>query len=564
MKNLRWQLIIIFVTGLIVGVLLITQQPAPGSPESVPQPEEGGVYSEGLIGSFQRLNPLLDTNNPADRAINRLLFSGLVKTDSRGYNQPDLAESWGISADGTIYNFSLRSGAVWHDGKPVTTADVLFTIELMRTIPDLVPVDLAEFWKEVEVKSFNDTTLQFRLPEAYAPFLDYLTFGILPKHLLESVKPADIAQADFNLSPVGTGMYAFDHLLVENGRINGVVLSAFDDYYGKKPYIQQVVFRFYPDSQSVLNAYQTGEIQGIGEVKDDILSQALASPDLSVYAGRKPELTMVLFNLNNTEVDFLKERTIRRALLTGLNRQWMIDQIMKGQAILADGPLFPGTWAYFDGLERINFDPNAAVQVLKDAGYVLPAEGDPVRAKDGKALAFTLLVPSDDPAYAALADSIRKDWAAIGVGVVLEELPYSEIITDRLETRTYQAALISLNLNRSPDPDPYPFWDQAQATGGQNYAGWNDRNASEYLEQARITTDLSERARLYRNFQMIFVEEMPALPLFYPVYNYAVDTQVQGVSMGPLIEPSDRLAGIAEWYLIARRTNAPAAVTGTP
>jgi peptide/nickel transport system substrate-binding protein len=87
-----------------------------------------------------------------------------------------------------------------------------------------------------------------------------------------------------------------------------------------------------------------------------------------------------------------------------------------------------------------------------------------------------------------------------------------------------------------PDPDPYPFWHQAEAVGGQNYSGWDNRAASEYLEQARVTADYSLRAKLYRNFQVVFAKELPALPLYVPVYSYGVDVQVQ-CAVGPLYEP---------------------------
>jgi peptide/nickel transport system substrate-binding protein len=139
------------------------------------------------------------------------------------------------------------------------------------------------------------------------------------------------------------------------------------------------------------------------------------------------------------------------------------------------------------------------------------------------------------------------------VNVELKPVRYEELIQDYLEPRSYQAALVDLNMNRSPDPDPYPFWDQAQISDGQNYAMWNDRQASEYLERARIINDVSERTKAYRNFQVRFTQDMPALPLFYPVYSYAVDGQVQGVSMGSLFDLSDRLSTINSWYLAARR-----------
>ena len=129
MKRLRWQILVVTVTLIVVAILLISQQPALAPVLS--RPSSGGVYSEGLIGSLGRLNPLLDWNNPADRDVDGLVFSGLVKFDSHGLPQPDLAESWGATPDGTVYNFTLRSNAVWQDGTPVTSDDVIFTIDLI-------------------------------------------------------------------------------------------------------------------------------------------------------------------------------------------------------------------------------------------------------------------------------------------------------------------------------------------------------------------------------------------------------------------------------------------------
>ncbi len=131
---------------------------------------------------------------------------------------------------------------------------------------------------------------------------------------------------------------------------------------------------------------------------------------------------------------------------------------------------------------------------------------------------------------------------------------FADLITDYLEPRAYQAALVELNFSRSPDPDPYPFWHQAQAAAGQNYSQWDDRQASEYLEQARVAVDLSERSRRYRNFQVRFAAELPALPLFYPVASYGVSTQVKGVGMGPLYDLSDRFANITSWYIFSTTT----------
>ena len=555
MKKLRWPILIVLLALVAIALLLRSQQnpilqPVPQAVE----PTSGGIYTEALIGSPGRLNPLLDYYNPADRDVDSLLYAGLISFDDRGVPQADLAESWGVSQDGTIYNFAIRPNASWHDGEPVTSEDILFTVEMMRDEAFSLPSDLREFWKQVEVKALDEKNLQFILPEAFSPFLDYLTFGVLPKHILGGVPPAEIINADFNLQPVGSGPYQFDRFLSGNGQITGVVLNAFDDYHLNPPFIDQIVMRYYPDGPAGLAAYREGEVQGISRITQDILAEALKQSELRLYTGRQPRLTLIYLNLDTPELPFFQDATLRRALLMGLNRQWMVDRLLGGQALIADGPIFPGTWAYYDDIQRVDYDSAEALEVIKSAGYSIPAEGSSVREKDGVRFAFEMVYP-DTPEHTRIAEAIQQDWAKLGVDVTIKPVSYDELVTSYLEPRSYQAALVDLNLARYPDPDPYPFWDQAQITGGQNYAQWNDRQASEFLEQARILPDLAERAKVYRNFQVRFANEIPALPLFFPVYSYGVDQSVQGVRMGPLFDTSDRFATILDWFLVAKRSN---------
>lgn len=555
MKKLRWPLLIAVLALVVIGALLLSQRPEPLSPVSEPvaEPAEGGIYAEGLTGALMRLNPLLDSSNEADRAIDRLLFSGLMRFDDRGIPQGDLADSWGISRDGTIYNFSLRSNATWHDGQPVTSDDVLFTLELMQAEGSPLPADLVQFWQQIQVTRLDERTLQFQLPEAFAPFMDYLTFGVLPAHLLGELSLAEVIDSPFNVQPVGSGPYRFAELLVENGEIAGVVLSAYAGYYGQTAFVEQIAFRYYPDEASLWAAYQAGEISGLGQVAQEILGQVLADETLKTYTSRLPQLGMIFLNLDNPEVPFFQEASIRRALLMAINRQRMLDALFNGQAILADGPILPGTWAYYNGLERVAYDPEAAITLLRQAGYTIPAAGGNLRTNDeGTQLAFELLYP-DDALHRGVAEQLQADWRRIGADVSLVAVSYDTLVGEHLDTRVYQAALVDINLSRSPDPDPYPFWHQAQISGGQNYSKWDDRQASEYLEQARITTDLAERQRLYNNFQVRWSSELPALPLYYPVYTYAVSAEMQGVSVGPLFEAADRLGNITSWFLVTKK-----------
>jgi peptide/nickel transport system substrate-binding protein len=560
MKQLRWQILVVLVAVGIVAVLLLSQQTPSITGSILPQPEQGGVYTEGLVGSLGRLNPLLDWNNSADRDVDRLLFSGLVRFDERGLPQKDLAEAWGVAQDGTVYNFSIRPNAVWHDGKPVTSDDVIFTIDRMKSAGSLYPQDVKDLWGKIEVTKLNDKTLKFQLPEPFVPFMDYLTFGVLPKHLLETVPPEQMATADFDISPIGSGPYQFDHLLIDNGQITGVVLTVSPTYYGTAPFIEQVVFRYYPTSKEALDAYRQGDVLSVSQITPDVLGAALEEPNLSVYTSRMPQESFVLLNLNNTEVPFFQEAKVRRALMLAINRPYIINSFLQGQAIVADGAILPNSWAYYDGTEHFQYDPETSVSLLKGEGYVLPAGGGDVREKEGTKLSFTMLHP-DDATHTKIAETIRDEWATIGVQVQLQAVPYDKLVLDSLASRAYQAALVDLNLSRTPDPDPYPFWHQAEAAGGQNYAQWDNRAASEYLEQARVTADYTLRAKLYRNFQVVFAKELPALPLFVPVYTYGVDSQVKGVQVGALYEPSDRLATFTNWYLLTRRaleqTNVP-------
>ncbi len=547
MKKLRWQLLIIFLTGIVVGVLLLSEQPI-DLPTVELKPTEKGSYTEALIGSVQRLNPVLDFYNPVDRDVNRLLYSRLLQFDARGNPIPDLAESWGISEDGTVYNFLLREDAKWHDGQPVTADDILFTVEMLRQGEGVVPEDLRTFWQAVEVTG-QGRDVQFLLPEPFAPFLDYLTFGVLPHHLLGEKQFDELRDDAFNLQPVGSGPYRLQRWIVEGEQIQGVVLEASTNYYGAQPEIETIVFRYYPDSASALQAYREGLVQGISEITLDVLPDAMREPDLSLYTGRRPEISLVLFNLKDPKAGFLQKVEMRRALYMAINRQALINDVLDGQALLANGVVFPGTWAYYDGVPEVNYDPEKALSLIKQAGYVLAQEGDTVRRKGDEELSLTMIYP-DTPIHRALAERIADDWRRLGVGVTLEALPYDQLVSDRLAPRAYQVALVDLNLARSPDPDPYPFWDQVQAQTGQNYSQWDNRTASEYLEQARVTVNRSERERLYRNFQIVFADELPALPLFYPVYTYGVSNKVYNVRMGPLFDNSDRLATILQWSLV--------------
>lgn len=569
MQHLRWQALIALLGMALVGGLLVGQ----GTSVAVTTvPAEGGLYIEALVGSPQRLNPLLDALNPVDRDIGRLIFSGLTRFDASGRAVPDLA-NWFISADQHTYTFVLRPNLRWHDGTPLTAADAAFTIGLLQDPAFPGPPDRSRLWQSVSVEVVNPQTVALTLPEPFAPFLDYTTVGLLPRHLLAGVSAAELPEAAFNLSPVGSGPFEFEGWRVEDGRPTAVVLGAAADNYLQRPLLSRVQFNFYPDEASALAAYQNGEVFGLSRLSEAQVPAALRLSQLGLHTSLLPEYSLIYLNLRDAELPFFQEKRVRQALLLGMNRRAMVADILGGQAVVANSPVLPGSWAYNPDLPTVEYSPEAAVNLLESAGWVLPAsavagtEGY-VRQKDGVPLAFTLVTP-DDPVHLAVAEGARGTWAEIGVRADVIRVDPATLRDEYLAPREFQAVLVDLNFTGTPDPDPYPLWHETQAESGQNYGGFSDRVTSEFLEQARITTDLADRARLYRSFQSRFADQTPALLLFYPVYNYAVDTRVSGVRIGPLTEPSDRLNTIVEWYIVTRRViveqaGAEAEPTSTP
>ena len=507
MRRFRWQLLIVLVTGLVVGLILVFQRTA-STPvvESTPNPITGGSFTEALVGDIMRLNPALDRFNQTDRDVDRLIFSSLLKFDSWGLPIGDLAESWDVSSDGTRYTINLRENAVWHDGTPLTSQDVLYTVSLMQSNSNLVAEDLRAFWQLVHVEALSDLSLEFSLPYSFAPFLDYLTFQILPSHLLGNLSLDELVDHPFNLAPIGSGPYRFREFHLTDGKIDGVSLDSFEYYYAGRPYIDEINFKLFPDARAALQAYLSDEVDAVARIDHADLETALNQPGLDIHSSRLPRLTMVFLNTQNLTQPLLQSADFRKALMAATNRQAMIDEVFTSQAVPALGPIMPGNWAFFEGLEPYRYDLDLARQLLAGAGYTWSEAGQ-LMTPEGSQAKLTLLV-QDDPIHNQLATILVENWTSIGIDVTAEVMPYAQLMTS-LDGRAYEAALVDIDLSNSPDPDPYPFWAESQAEAGQNYSQWRNTTASEYLEQARTQPNRDLRVRLYRNFQILFTEDLP-------------------------------------------------------
>lgn len=549
-RKIGWQVLLVGI-GFLASAVILFYMAATYNTEFRPAP--GGTYVESVGGYPQSLNPLLSFYNDADNDVVSLVYSGLTRLGMYGEVEPDLAVGWEIDFSGITYTFKLNRSALWHDGAYVTADDVLFTTSLLQDPDYPGPPDIGALWRSVQVIRVDDYTVQFALAQPYAPFLDYTTIPLLPAHRLSGIRAAMLPSLEFNRDPIGTGPFRVaERIETQEGQITQVTLRRFPRYYGEAPYIENILLRFYPTPRAAFEAYQDGLVEGISRIPTELLPEAFAEPNLNLHSATTSEMVMVYLNSFVTDTLTFDDTRVRQALFYGLDRQALVDNVLMGQAVLPETPLLPGTWAYStEGVHTYRHDIAQAQSLLADAGWTREWVTDTLRDASGQPFAFSLLVANEQQDL-AIARALVAQWSRLGISVTLEGVP-PLALSGVLESRTYQAALARLVI--PGDPDPYPFWHETQALPGQgqNYAGFRDRRISEIVEEARITVNRERRLQLYQEFQQRFMEEVPALPLFVPVYTYGVDARVNGEQIGPLMHTGDRFRTIANWYVLQRR-----------
>ncbi|HEY8491981.1 MAG TPA: ABC transporter substrate-binding protein, partial [Dehalococcoidia bacterium] len=404
----RWLLPAAFCLG-IGGFLALWTLAAPSGDGDTPA--QGGQYTEAVAGAPGRINPLFAGLNEVDGDLAALIFSGLTALDAQGRVVPDLAESWEISADGRSYTFHLRRGVLWHDGEPFTADDVLFTIQALAAPGFRGEPELAAVWHDVQVTRVDDATVRFDLPAPYAPFLSATTVGILPAHLLGGLTPDQLFDAPFNQRPVGTGPFRLVELTDA-----GAVLERNTLYHGPPPHLDRVLFRFYRDYQAAVRGVVAGEADGV------LLRPVVAEEELvALRSGgfqllQAPRNTYTILYLNTRGKLFTDPRT-RRAVALAIDRQGMVADLLKGQGLVTDTPILPGTWAYREGLPAPEYNPDTARRLLAEAGWQPGANGVLTKS-DGTPFSLRLL-SNNDETRVAIATRIVEALRAVGIDAQL-------------------------------------------------------------------------------------------------------------------------------------------------
>jgi len=540
MGRVRLQAII---AAVAIILLVVVMAYVGFSVTTVIVPDRGGTYVEGVAGNPQAINPILCRSNTVDQDLVALVYSGLTRVDDRFQIAPDLAESWEISSDGTVYTFHLRPDVTWHDGAPLTAHDVVFTVQSIQAPDYAGDPYLSDLWRTVVAEAPDDATVRFVLREAYTPFIEYTTVGILPQHILGSSSSGAQA-AQFNASPVGTGP-----LQVAEVSAQYLVLIPYPDYYGERSYIERFEFLFYPSLSAVYDGRRNDEVKGIARVLPEHLEDVRDDPDLTLYSAPLSGYNLVFLNLDRA---IFQDRRVRQAMMWALDRQDLVDELLGGQGIVIDSPILPNSWAYNHQVTAYRHDPKRARALLEEAGWY-DDDADGVRERGRLTLEFTLATNEDDPVRTQMVRAIAEQLDAVGIRVIPETMPWETLVSEQLRLRRYDAVLSGWQ-NLPVDPDLYPYWHSSQADeDGLNFCNYIDETADDLLAEGRSTTDEERRLNLYLDFQDLYAEDVPALLLYQPVYSYAVDQSVNEVQLGAMRNAGDRFATISDWYIATQR-----------
>lgn len=513
-----------------------TDTAADTAAESSGTPTVGGELIIGSIQEPDSLNPWL-TGLTVGLEVENLIYDSLTRVNPEGTHIPMLVtevpsvENGGISEDLRTYTYTLRDDVTWHDGTPFTAADVLFTYEAISN-PEVNALSRSGFDLIESVEAPDEYTVVFNLNTPNVAFLETWGYrGILPKHIFEGT---DMNTSEFNRAPsVGTGAYKF----VEWISGDRVVLERNEEYYQEGGYIDRIEYRIIPNSDTLLTAMETGEIDMRFVLSAEHVAIAQGFEDFVVYGT--PAHSYFHFTINTGD-EILGDTAVRQALTYGLNKQAITETILRNLYQPHGSPVAQPSWVHVDHTDRFAFDPDAARALLDEAGWVEGEDG--VRTKDGAPLELTLLNIAGDSERLQVVQLAQAQWAEIGVQVNIENV----------DAATFVAAMTSQDFQFA-----YGFWGFSVDPSGYNerwlstspgqWLNYNNPTVDELLLDALEISDREERAAKYAEFQDIVVEDATNIFLYNRVFYDAVKERVQGFV--PNTSSSTNMWNGHEWWI---------------
>jgi peptide/nickel transport system substrate-binding protein len=520
-------------------------------------PRTGGSITEGVVGSPRFINPLLAITD-ADRDLISLVYSGLLRTAPDGSLSPDLAQSYEATEDGRSYIFTLRGDAVFHDGKPVTADDVVYTIEKAKD-PLLKSPKWAS-WTDVTVEKLDTLRVKLTPKGAYAPFLQNATLGILPKHLWKNITNDQFPFSSNNIDAIGSGPYRIKH--VERSKAGvpiAFTLTPFTSYTRDRAHIETLTMRFYSNEDALVNAYRNGEIESISSVSPNIADK-LHSEGARIEQTTLLRVFGIFFNQNRAQV--LAGKDVRSALSLAIDKERILSEVLHNYGSVINRPVPPGLLPELKKEIATSTDVRLATArtILAKNGWILSTTTNVYEKtvkKQKTVLSFSLATPST-PELKAAAEIVAENWRSLGVAVEVNVFEPGDLNSSVIRPRKYDALLFGEIIGH--DLDLYPFWHSSQRNDpGYNIAMYTNLTADKLLDEARYTQHNEERIKKYLAFEAELEKDIPAIFLYSPHFTYVVPERLQGFTIGSIAIPAERFSDITHWYIETDRVWKPIA-----
>ncbi len=528
----------------ILGAILVvccciacssSEAPAPqrSAGDAAAIPTYGDTLVEGTIGEASTLIPILASDS-ASHSVAGQIYNGLVKYDKDLKIVGELAESFRISPDGLTITFKLRRNVAWHDGKPFTARDVLYTYRVI--IDPQTPTAYSEDFKQVaSVASPDPYTVVVRYAKPYAPALASWGVAILPAHLLDG---QDITKSPLSRKPVGTGPFRFKEWV--SGQ--KIVLEANPDYFEGRPYLDRYVYRLIPDTSTMYMELKAGGIDQMGLTPVQFARQTDTPRFKAAFQKyRYPSNGYLYLGYNQRHPTF-KDKRVRQAITAAINKDELIQGVLFGMGQRAHGPMIPGRWAYNPSVKDIPFDQNRAQQLLAEAGWQKGSDG--MLQKEGKPLRFTILTNQGNQQRLMTAQIIQQRLKQVGIDVRIRIVEWAAFLKEFIDKGNFEVVLLAWLT--SQDPDMYDIWHSSKTKPGElNFIGYSNQEVDRLLEQGRSTFDIEQRKKAYFRIQEILADEQPYTFLYVPDALPVVSARIRGIEPAP--------AGIGhnliKWYV---------------
>ncbi|CAM3953817.1 ABC transporter substrate-binding protein [Alicyclobacillus pomorum] len=477
------------------------------------QPVDGGTFTFSVSSDIVTLNPLF-TNDVPSGDCEQFIYSPIYSIDRKGnlvndaYSLAD--QPLNVSDDGLRYTIHLRKNAKWSDGQPVTADDVVFTINALKN-PDVGSPGITNYDPVKEVKKLDDNTVEIDMKHVYAPFaLNALWAPVLPAHILKDVPAKQLQKNAYGTDPsktVSDGPWKW----TEWKQKQYLKFEADPNYFGPKPHIQDIVCKVYADQNTELQGLLKGDVDEDDEVPVTALDAVKAKHKIHLLTGAGPSYEYIGFNFNasnfpNNFDPFTGDKT-RQAIAYALNRQAMVDKILKGTGKLQNGPFLPGSWSDpGDAATNYNYDPNKAKALLQDDGWKSGPDG--ILQKDGHRFSFELIYNANNSRRQQVAAVVQQELKNVGIECKPKGIDFSAEIDQNLNHGKFQAVLIGWQWNLDPDSESI-FSSKYFPPNGQN-AGWYQNSEIDKLwVEGDSTIDQAKRKEVYKEIAQKITQDLP-------------------------------------------------------